>query len=382
VWVNLLNGSFLRLNCSGFDSRLLAAIILSARILIVMHASWRRYWKEMIYYLQYVVGGLLISLVPFFMNLDTWREQGSLLGGLLSSLMFGFVVSVTMWLAFAGAFAVLTLIHIKTGWPFRVPTYFLIALGVFGMLLGWWIISYLRGNPVQGSDWLSAIVFGGLVLMLFFFHFAYRRAREESLAHRAAAAEARYNALEHQMRPHFLFNSLNSLAELIESGSEQASEMTHKLSDLYRLILQNSNRKTATLKSEAEIVRRYLELEQLRFGSRLDFSIQLPDNAEEIYVPSLIAQTLVENAVKHGISKSIDGGAVSVKADRSPDGFYQLSVSNTGQRLSKQTGTGAGLANTRARLDLLYGDRHGFKLESDAEGRTVASFSFSGERID
>lgn len=347
-----------------------------------MKTAWRRYWKEMFYYVRYIVGGLLISLVPFLLNLNSWREKDQILYGFFSSLMFGLVVSLTIWSVFATTFAALTFIHIRTGTPVRAPIYFVIVLSGFGMMLGWWILSHIRGNPVQGGDWLSAVVFGGMVLMLFFFHFAYRQAREEALAHRATAAEARYNVLEHQMRPHFLFNSLNSLAELIESGSEQASEMTQKLSDLYRLILQNSDRKTSTLKSESEIVRRYLELEQLRFGSRLRFSIKLPENSEEIYIPSLMAQTLVENAVKHGISKSIEGGHVSVEVVRLADKTYRLNVSNTGQPLVESAGAGAGLANTRARLDLLYGERHEFHLTSNAQGATVASFSFSGEKID
>lgn len=346
-----------------------------------MNAAWRRYWKEMFYYSRYIVGGLLVSLIPFLLNFNSWRDKGSLLDGLLSSLMFGLVVSITIWSTFAATFAGMTLINIKTGWPFRAPKYFVIVVAGLGMLLGWWIISHIRGNPVEGSDWLSAMVFGGLILMLFFFHFAYRQAREEALTHRAAAAEARHRALEHQMRPHFLFNSLNSLAELIESGSRQAGEMTQKLSDLYRMILQNSHSKTSTLKSEIEIVCRYLELEQLRFGSRLRFSIEIPESADEIYIPSLIAQTLVENAVKHGISKSVEGGFVFVKVIRITDKFYQLAVSNTGEPLLQNANAGAGLANTRARLDLLYGDRHEFKVGSDAQGATVASFSFTGEKI-
>lgn len=347
-----------------------------------MNSAWRRYFKEIFYYLRYFFGGLVVSLIPFLLTLNSWRQKGSVLTGLLFSLMFGFIVSATIWLVFAVTFAVLTLIHIKTGWQVRAPIYLIVTISMFGMVLGWWIVSHIKGNPVQGGEWLPAIVFGGFVLLVFFLHFAYRQAREEVLSHQAAAAESRYNVLEHQMRPHFLFNSLNSLAELIESGSDQAGEMTQKLSDLYRLILQNSNQKTATLKSEAEIVCRYLELEQLRFGSRLRFSIELPENSEEIYIPSLIVQTLVENAVKHGISKSIEGGYVFVEVIRDANKFYRLTVSNTGQPLIESAGLGAGIANTRARLDLLYGNDHKFCLERGAQGMTVASFSFSGEKID
>jgi sensor histidine kinase YesM len=185
------------------------------------------------------------------------------------------------------------------------------------------------------------------------------------------------------MRPHFLFNALNSLAELIESKQENAAETTYKLSDLYRLILTNSGLKTAPLDSEIEIVRSYLELEQLRFGSRLQFHIEAPENSHEIFLPSLTLQTLVENAIKHGVSPSIEGGRVVIEIARLIDEGYVLRVTNTGSSFQPQTlNNGVGLANTRARLDLLYGNRHKFRVESDGLGRTVASFELSGAKID
>jgi sensor histidine kinase YesM len=192
-----------------------------------------------------------------------------------------------------------------------------------------------------------------------------------------------------------LFNALNSLAELIESGQENAAETTYKLSDLYRQILANSGLKTARLDSEIEIVRSYLELEQLRFGTRLNFNIKQPENSHEIFLPSLTLQTLVENAVKHGVAPSIEGGHIVIEITQSapqvdnlrlrsqPNKLYLLRVTNTGTRYQPQVSSnGAGLANTRARLELFYGKRHEFKLESDDLGRTIASFYFSGEKID
>jgi len=195
------------------------------------------------------------------------------------------------------------------------------------------------------------------------------------------------------MRPHFLFNALNSLAELIESGREDAAQTTYKLSDLYRQILANSGLKTASLSSELKIVQVYLELEQLRFDSRLRFQIEAPDDSDCIFLPSLMLQTLVENAVKHGIAPSLEGGQIEIAIVRNAGQLYHLSVANTGNHYQPQAsassihtrngaGNGVGLANTRARLDLLYGNRHGFQIGSDSQGRTVASFNFTGEKID
>ncbi|MBL8166695.1 MAG: histidine kinase, partial [Acidobacteria bacterium] len=306
-----------------------------------------------------------------------------------------------------------------------------------------WLVSFfpgLRYTPSQAQpSFFSILIFSGLIATGFTLYFAYRRAQEESLALRAVAAEARYHTLENQMRPHFLFNALNSLAELIESRQEHAAETAYKLSELYRQILANSGLKTASLSSELEIVRAYLELEQLRFGARLQFSMQAPAESDQIYLPSLMLQTLVENAVKHGIAPSVTGGKVEIQIvntqSASPSAsqpgsqsvpqlasqpgsqsvpqlapqlasqpgsqsvsqpasqsvsqsaptprLFFLRVTNTGSRYQTQVANqGVGLANTRARLELLYPGRHQFTIGSDDEGRTVAGFYFTGERID
>lgn len=332
-------------------------------------------------YTRYLIAGVLISFFPFLLNLENFQRGEGVLRGFLWSMAFGLIVGLCVWGLFAVVFAALTLIHIRTGWPWRVPTYFYLAIAGVGAAIGIRLSLGLRGQPLRGQDFLGAMAVSGIIGLVFLLHFFYRQAKEESLTHRAAAAEARYNALENQMRPHFLFNALNSLAELIESKHDSAAEMTHKLSDLYRLILANSSHKTSPLDTEAEICRRYLELEQLRFGSRLRFLINISDGAGEIFIPSLMMQTLVENAVKHGIAKSIEGGEVAIEISKTEDSLYRLIVSNTGQPFRECVNGGTGLANTRTRLDLLYGERHQFAISADS-ARTMASFYFSGERID
>ena len=194
-------------------------------------------------------------------------------------------------------------------------------------------------------------------------------------------AEARYNLLEQQMRPHFLFNSLNSLAELIESGHERATEMTHSIAEIYRAILANSKQKTVTLDAELYVVRRYLDLEKTRFGSRLKYVIEIDPSVGAVYVPSLVIQTLVENAVKHGIAGLIEGGVISLRISR-PDGTrYLAEVTNTAPRGAAINGSGTGLANTMSRLDLLYGNQHGFQIVAE-KGSVTSRFYFSGARCD
>lgn len=358
-----------------------------------MNPHWQRYWQEMQRYLRYGLLAPVIALLPFLLNLSYWREHGGFRVGMISSLIYGTVIGLIIFFCFGAVYAVLTWIMIKTGKFYQPPIWGQIFLGSFGAVTGMWLVAIGRsawfGRPENFPDFLPLLVFSGSIATAFSLFFAYRQAREEALAMRAESAEASLHVLEQQMRPHFLFNALNSLAELIESGQKNAAETTYKLSDLYRRILANSGAKTSSLASELEIVRAYLELEQLRFGDRLKFEIQAPENSGEIFLPSLMLQTLVENAIKHGVAPSVVGGKVVVEIGRDGTAGYRLSVANTGAPLpsskslagKSMANNGTGLANTRARLDLLYGDRHGFDLRRDEQGRTVAGFHFTGERI-
>ncbi len=352
-----------------------------------MNPHWQRYGEEMRRYLRYGLLAPVVALLPFLLNLSYWREGEGLWIGFVSSLIYGTIIGFIIFLFFGAVYAGLTWIMVRTGKFYQPPVWVQIFLGSFGAVTGMWLVSFGRnflfGRPEKTPAFIPLLIFSGSIATGFSLFFAYRQAREEALALRAESAEASLHVLEQQMRPHFLFNAFNSLAELIESGQENAAETTYKLSDLYRRILANSGAKTSSLASELEIVKGYLELEQLRFGDRLNFEIRAPENRGEIFLPSLMLQTLVENAVKHGVAPSVQGGQVLIEIRRG-NGGYRLSVTNTGallQSTKKQAANGTGLANTRARLDLLYGDRHGFDLRCDDQACTVAEFHFTGERI-
>lgn len=352
-----------------------------------MRDEWKQFWARWTSHLWRLPFGLLIALVFFLVAFPEWRRSGKTMIGLWITAVYGLVIPVVVALCFGLAYAARLQISLKTGREFKVSLPINILINFVGLVMGLWLAMEINhaafGAPVAGENFLGSMVFGGMIIVGFSFYFAYKQAKEETLALRAEAAEARYHTLENQMRPHFLFNALNSLAEMIESGREDAAETTYKLSDLYRRILANSGMKTARLDSEIEIVKSYLELEQLRFGSRLSFDIKAPENSDEIFLPSLTLQTLVENAVKHGVAPSIEGGRIEIAISQLPDKLYRLSVTNTGTRYQPQVAAnGTGLANTRARLDLLYGHRHQFKIEGDDQRRTTASFNFTGEKID
>ncbi len=198
-----------------------------------------------------------------------------------------------------------------------------------------------------------------------------------------AQVQSELDAMRSQMNPHFLFNSLNSVSTIASIDAGRAQEMISRLADLYRGILDSSKTATSPLKHEIEIASNYLELEKMRFGERLTYEIDAPPDLGHLYAPGLLLQTLVENAVKHGVGPSRQGGKVSVKVEAADGGLFRMTVRNTGaafdgRRESAQGGTG--IANTIRRLDLLYGTRHRFHLAKEANGETVASFVFTGER--
>jgi sensor histidine kinase YesM len=207
-------------------------------------------------------------------------------------------------------------------------------------------------------------------------------ARESSM--KRAIAEAELQALKNQMKPHFLFNALNSVVALISVDAGRAQNLLLKLSELYRLILAQTDRVVIPLEDELAIVENYLALQSVRFESRLKYSVGCDIDPKRVYIPSLALQTLVENALKHGIEPYREGGKVIVRIKRSPAGSqlpYLVEVVNTGLPLAKPRSEGKGLENTKRRLRLIDGDAHNLTIESTTEGTRVA-FSFSGRPYD
>jgi sensor histidine kinase YesM len=188
-------------------------------------------------------------------------------------------------------------------------------------------------------------------------------------------SRANLEALRMQLNPHFLFNTLNTIAVLSMKGERQrVVRMINRLSDLLRLSLENS-RQTITLGEEVDFLQRYLEIEQVRFRDRLTVHVDVPDDLLDAEVPSLILQPVAENAVLHGISKLREGGAIEISARRL-DGHLVLNVQDTGPGFPDEVvEEGVGLSNTAARLDQLYGHDHDFKRSNRPEGGAVVTMT-------
>jgi two-component system LytT family sensor kinase len=222
----------------------------------------------------------------------------------------------------------------------------------------------------------SSVAVATRVWTIFYVAFtAPRRYREKEVHLQLALREAELRALEAQLNPHFLFNCLNSIRALVIENPALCQEMLTRLANLLRYNLHRDLNHTVPLAAEVEIVSDYLALEAVRFEDRLHVEFAIDPAANLVSVPPMLLQTLVENALKHGIAKLAAGGDIVIRAEMRP-GAVVIQVENTGQLNAPALNgpqIGIGLTNTRERLRILYGDRASLQLESRTTGRVLAT---------
>ncbi len=213
-----------------------------------------------------------------------------------------------------------------------------------------------------------------MMWVVYYVLFTARLRRREQLARvQLALREAELHALEAQVNPHFLFNCLNSIRGLVVENPPQAQEMITRLAHILRHNLSRDHEHTVPLSSEVDVVTDYLALESIRFDDRLRVRFDIAPGTGKISVPSMLLQTLVENAVKYGIAPLPSGGDVLVRSTVERD-MLIITVDNTGQLAhANADATQVGLANTRERLRILYGDRAGLELTNVDSHRVAAT---------
>ena len=313
-----------------------------------------------------------------------------------ASAQFGYPVSWRRALAVALAdwyvFAVLSVptlwlarrLPLEGGQFWRSLTLHWVGSGVFSlvyMVLRAWIGQVQSDGPIT-----FGAVFNPLVIRTFHFNVLvywvivglssgwhyYQRFREREW--RAAElerrlAEARLQALQMQLNPHFLFNTLNAIAALMHQDVAAADRVVVRLSEMLRMALDSSSTQEVPLRQELEFLSRYLDIETLRFGDRLEVSREIPPETLEALVPNLILQPLVENSIRHGIQPRTGPGCIQLLARR--DGAtLRLSVrdNGAGSPTPLPSREGIGLTNSRARLHQLYGERQSLRLTPGADG--------------
>ena len=265
-------------------------------------------------------------------------------------------------------------------WLSRATTYgcwifVLSVLHLIGFLLIYWMIGgprLPRNAPLADALAYFKLLFLGnlrtnliIYALLLFGAMAanyYRRylAGEQRAAQlQAQLAQAQLQALKMQLHPHFLFNTLNAISELVHKEPETAERMVIQLSDMLRVSLDSIGVQEIPLEQELEFLRRYLDIEETRFRDRLRIRMDVDPGTLGAYVPNMILQPLVENAIRHGISPLSRGGSIDIRARRNGE-TLSLQICDDGRGLPTNgehasRGNGVGLANTRARLTQLYG---------------------------
>lgn len=222
--------------------------------------------------------------------------------------------------------------------------------------------------------WFSVLVGLSLMLVAAGMMMLYKRDRDRELQAsqlESKLTQAQLQILEMQLQPHFLFNTLNGIMVLIREDPDTASLMIARLSEFLRLTLESAGAQEVTLRRELEFLDRYVQIERLRFGDRLTIEQEVPLELLDAMVPNLILQPLVENAIRHGVSKRRGPALISIGVTRD-NGTLSIRVRDNGSGLPGRGNAdlkeGIGLSNTRARLRHLYGQKQRFELNSPPDG--------------
>lgn len=190
--------------------------------------------------------------------------------------------------------------------------------------------------------------------------------------------------LRQQLNPHFLFNALNSIHALVSLKEQRAEDAVLNLSDLMRYTLNYEKRDFVTVKEEMDVVRKYLELEKIRFDKRLTYELNIENNTLTLKMPLLMVQTLVENAIKHAVRHNIQGGHVVIKTQINTQ-YLTINVINSGQynpsnqirvdAESNNSNGGIGLKNINRRLNMYFGDTANFEIYNLNEHEVIATLT-------
>jgi two-component system, LytTR family, sensor kinase len=225
---------------------------------------------------------------------------------------------------------------------------------------------------------LTRATFNSFLLLLIWnlFYFAYHyvaKSRAEQLDKmrlESTVKELELKTIKAHINPHFIFNALNSIRALVDENPSRARTAITELSNILRSSMQAEKSETASLERELNIVKDYLALEHMRFEDRLNVEYKIDEDTLDQQVPPMMLQTLVENAIKHGISKQVNGGHIKIISDFRGD-YHELIVQNTGHLNGNlKNADGFGLASTENRLQLLYGSKADFKIH-DIDGNIV-----------
>lgn len=250
-------------------------------------------------------------------------------------------------------------------------TFSIIIVGIiFPLLL---ILSEQDINSIKLASILANVLQLSLIIILwsliyFSVHYFqnYKRSEIERLVWEAAVKDFELKTLKSQLNPHFMFNALNSIRALIEENPERAKSAITQLSNIFRYSLRIERQETVPLEEEIQTVVDYLALEQIRFEERLKYNVTIDPKSKRIEIPPMMIQTLVENGIKHGISKRQEGGLIDVST-KVNETMLEIIIKNSGYYDEKDSkiSNGYGVNNTKQRLNLIYSEKGTFSIFND-----------------
>lgn len=219
-----------------------------------------------------------------------------------------------------------------------------------------------------------AVIFMLWSLLYFLYHFIrnYRKEEIKNLQWQALQNEIELNKLKSQLNPHFIFNAMNSIRALVDENPKKAKDSITRLANILRSSLRMGREKVISLEQELSLVNDYLNLEKTRYEERLMVVCDIEEKAKNYTLPPMLLQTLVENGIKHGISKIPEGGTLNITAKTADECLF-LTIKNSGQLEEDESEeVGFGLINTKQRLNLLYGSRARFSIKNEDKKNVIA----------
>ena len=261
----------------------------------------------------------------------------------------------------------------RTSWKMvAVAVLVLGTIHTFIQYLGY--VVFQPPSMAKGFGWVPAALMSWWAIYLVWniFYMAVislrraNRAEAESLRLEVAAKDAELRALQAQVNPHFFFNSMNSVRALIYEDAEAAAMMIDRLASVMRYALQSGHHETVPLAAEIEAVQAYLAIEKIRFEERMRVSVEIGIGLDQVRIPPMALQTLVENAVKYGVETSPTGSEIRIRAQRLDDGTVLIEIANLGAIVPFANSTKVGLTNTRKRLALALGENAQLDLSENS----------------
>lgn len=351
----------------------------------------RSFLRNLIYtlILNFMFALIFTLLAYVFVKNIGFAEFPKILG---SNMVISNVIGFAFWIVLEALGPVMRFVNHRSFW---VVSLFYAVLGtgiVTGSLWGYAFVTGQRGmlNWIGSHEQIFTSFVISLVISLFISIMWKRRAddltaqialaeeQERVSTAERAAAEANLRALQAQIEPHFLFNTLANVTSLIHTKPDDAKRMLEDFIAYLRATLSSTRQDRTTLISEFEMMKSFLSILQIRIGNRLQFDIELPDDVHNATMPPMLLQPLIENAIRHGLEPKVEGGSIILKAERSGERL-RISVIDTGLGFGTKPSNGIGLKNVRERIEKLYGNAGGVSIEENQPSgtRVVLTIPFS-----